>query len=206
MSILPSFNRFPEEGRLIGLMVTGWGELEFDLAHCVSQITDNADVAFKVMFRARGESNRLALADALARPMLSPGPYLDFYDRTLAGLRICLKIRNQYAHSNWLDDPSRGLLFVALEEIVSSNLPIDLRSLSQHPAPLAHLQRQGRFFEFVRNSLTWLNFEAQFVGGRIHQNHFPRPRTMRTPATKLAPSLIPLPVANFRGNPSSGQP
>jgi hypothetical protein len=188
MGLLPAFDRYPEEGRLIGLMVTGWGELEFLLAHCVSQITNDADTTFKVMYRARGESNRVALADSLARSTLTSGKYLDFYDRTIVGLKLCLRIRNNYAHSNWLHDRSRGLLFVALEEIAKSNAIIDLTSLLQHPAPLAHLQRQERYFQFIKDCLGWLNFEAQFVAGRIRQNHFPMPSSMRQPPEKLQPA------------------
>lgn len=192
MGILPVFSRYPDEGRIVGQLVTGWGELEFGLAHCISQITNDADMTFKVMFRARGESNRIVLADALARSRLTPGQHLDFYDRTLSGLKVCLKIRNQYAHSNWLDDPSRGLLFVALEEIVEANAPVDLGTLSQHPAPLALLEEQERFFEFIGQSLDWLNFEAQILGGRIKQNPFSRPKGMNAPDVKLPRSPHPL--------------
>lgn len=178
--ILPAFSIHSEEGRLIGEMVVGYGELEILLAHLVGEITSNRDVAFKVMFRARGEEQRVILADALARPILPAGPYRDFFERTIAAQRHCLRIRNQYAHAVWGYD-GRGLWFVALEEVAKDNAPYDLTSLTQKLLPLALLKEQWAYFVFTKTCLEYLNFERQLEAGKITASPVPKPPGMPAP-------------------------
>ncbi len=72
-AILQSFVRHPEEAAIIGRLIAGYGELEFDLAYCVRWIINDGDAAFKVMFREPGEMQRVLMADALARTKLPSG-------------------------------------------------------------------------------------------------------------------------------------
>ena len=58
-TIMPCFGRFPEEGSIIGRLLAGYGELEFELCRCVAAINDNMDAAIKAMFRVRGEEKRI---------------------------------------------------------------------------------------------------------------------------------------------------
>lgn len=178
--ILPAFARYPKEARIIGELLAGYGELEFMFAHCVSEIIEDEDVAFKVMFRARGEEQRVILGDALARPGLPPGPYLDMFCRTVAGLRHCLKIRNQYAHCAWGDD-SRGLWFVALEENAKGNTPYDLTTLTQKELPLEVLEEQENFFVFIKRGLTYLTFQRRFEVGKLSNQPAPAPTAVPLP-------------------------
>lgn len=184
MSLLPAFIRHPEESRIIGLLVTGYGELEFLLAHCVGEIIDNRDVAFKVMFRARGEEQRVILADALARPILSEGAYRTAFEQTIAALRHCLKIRNQYAHCAWGDD-ARGLWFVALEENAKDNGPYDLTELTQHVLSLDLLREQEAFFVHTKNRLGALNLARQYEAGKISTPSFGIQVEIPRPAFRL---------------------
>jgi hypothetical protein len=179
--LLPAFGRYPEEGRLIGELIAGYGELEFSLAHLVGHISGNSDVTFKVMFRARGEEQRINVGDAMARPLLSPGNFRDHYERTISGLRHCLKIRNQYAHCQFGDDSARGLWFVALEEIAKENKPYDLAELTQTVIPVDLLNEQANYFVFVERSLGYLNHEWRFRAGKLSNQPVPRPPAIPKP-------------------------
>jgi hypothetical protein len=178
--LMPAFARFPEEAKLVGAMVTGYGELEFSLAHCVSQIIKSQDVTFKVMFRARGEEQRVILADALARPTLTPGAYMTAFAQCIAGMRACLAIRNQYAHCQWGDD-ARGLWFVALEEIAKDNGAIDLTTLTQTVVDLSALQEQERYFAHIGQRLDALNFDIRVQRGELQRAPFPIPAEIARP-------------------------
>ena len=69
MPLLPLFYERPDEARLIGLMLAGYGELELDLMGCAQCAMKDRklDGIFKAMFRARSEGARIDVADALAR-------------------------------------------------------------------------------------------------------------------------------------------
>lgn len=178
--VMPAFGRYPEEGRIIGELVSGYGELEFSLAHCVSQIVDNADVTFKVLFRVRGEEQRINVADGLARPLIGAGDFRDHFERTVAALRHCLKIRNQYAHSQWGDD-NRGLWFVALEELAKENAPYDLGALTQKVIARDLLHAQEMYFVYVMQSLDYLNYEWRFRSGRLKTQPHRKPEEVQRP-------------------------
>ena len=184
MSLLPAFTRHPEAGRIVGLLVTAYGELEFLLAHCVGEIIKSRDVAFKVMFRARGEEQRIVLADALARPTLTEGAYKTAFEQTISALRHCLKIRNQYAHCAWGDD-ARGLWFVALEENAKDNTPYDLTELTQHVLSLDLVREQEAFFLNTKLRLEALNFERQYQTGQIASPTVGIPAEIAKPALRL---------------------
>ena len=48
----------------------GYGDLEFDLCNCIGMCIDDLDMVLKAMFRARGEQQRLQIADAIG-PILN---------------------------------------------------------------------------------------------------------------------------------------
>ncbi len=68
MTVIPVFSRYHEEGMIVGRLLAGYGELEFSLCHCVAVAMGSLDVVLKAMFRARGEKDRIDIADALGRP------------------------------------------------------------------------------------------------------------------------------------------
>ena len=53
MTVMPAFIKFHNEAAIIGRIVTGYGELEFSLCHCVAMARDDLDAVFKSLFRAR---------------------------------------------------------------------------------------------------------------------------------------------------------
>lgn len=170
-SIMPAFGRHAEEARIIGHIVTGYGELEFNLAWAAAWLSGQESIAFKVMFRGPGEMQRILMADALVRERLNPGKLRTRWEQAIAGMHHCRKIRNQYAHCQWGDD-ARGLWFTALEEIANEHETFDLKALSQHVIDLQLVREQEDYFCFVMDCLSWLAFEGQFLAGRLRANHF----------------------------------
>ena len=115
--ILPAFDRYPQEAAIIGRLLAGYGELEFELYHCVAGITGDFDTVFKVMFRPRGETQRIDIADSMGRTRFRDVDLGDRFSEAVSDMRYCRKIRNQYAHCTWHNDYSGRFGFVQLEEI-----------------------------------------------------------------------------------------
>lgn len=150
MTILRAFNDFPAEAALIGRMLAGYADLEIDLMNCAKAVRDDLDLALKTMFRGRGNAQRIDVADALARSLyydLGIGP--DF-ERAIGAVRLCLRIRNMYAHCTWWNDNSGQLAFANLEDLAKENVPIqDLHGLNVHHVSVPHLETQFGYFEYA---------------------------------------------------------
>jgi hypothetical protein len=122
-NILTSFLDFPADGAVIGRLIAGYGELEFGLCQMVGAVLKDDDQAIRVLFRTRGEEQRIEIADALVRGAFLTAGLEDFYAETLGAVRHCKDIRNQYAHSHWHtgqvempDGIQKCLWFAALDE------------------------------------------------------------------------------------------
>ena len=61
-TIMPGFDRFPAEASIIGRLLAGYGELEFELCRCVAAVTIDLDAAIRAMFKDRGEYKRIQTA------------------------------------------------------------------------------------------------------------------------------------------------
>lgn len=179
-SLMPAFQKYPDEGKLIGEMVSGYGELEYGLALAVGQMIDNVDVALKVMFRAPGENARILLADALARSTLPGGKTRTLFEQTIAGMHVCRKIRNHYAHSNWGHDAD-GLWFVDVSEMASQHGETDSADLVKRLADLPLLTEQYEYFCYIDDCIGFLNFDGQLRHGGISVSPIPTPPPFRGP-------------------------
>lgn len=42
--IMPVFSQFPVEGAIIGRLLAGYGDLDFDLCSCIGSATDDLDI------------------------------------------------------------------------------------------------------------------------------------------------------------------
>jgi hypothetical protein len=163
---IPSaFDRFKREGEIIGRMVIEYGELEWDLCLLVGHVIQDFDVALKAMYRSRGATQRIEIADALARNRLAIGRIRTIYEETIAHMRFCLKIRNQYAHTNWVDAIGDGLCFVNIEEVAKANDVVQLESLQRYQLNLEIIEDQQRFFVQVMQNMRYLNMEIQYLNG-----------------------------------------
>jgi hypothetical protein len=156
-----AFAQFPEEGAIIGRLIVGYGQLEWDLCLLVGAALNDWDTAVKAMFRSRGESQRLSLADALARQRIPAGKVRSVYEATISDLRLCLKLRNQYAHTQWSVVAGRILAFINIEDVAGTNDSVNVGHAPLNLINLGMLQDQERFFAEVSHNLEALNWATQ---------------------------------------------
>jgi hypothetical protein len=184
--VMPAFHTFPNEAAIIGRLLAGYAELEIDLLHCVSVARDDFDAVVKAMFRARGETRRIDVADALGRQLYHSAALGTDFDLAVSAVRYCLRIRNQYSHCNWYDDRSGRLAFVNVEEIVQSNqLITGFDNLTRYYIDVPTLEAQERYFSYADSLLTYANYECRFRAGKLNQQIFAKPAQVSQPALHL---------------------
>jgi len=179
-SISPAFVKFPYAGTIVGRMLAGYGELEFDLSRCVAAALDDDDGAIKALFRLRGEQARISVADALMRQRYLYHGIDAQYCETIANMQFCRKIRNNYSHCHWIVE-NGSLCFVTLEDIVEKNSPLDFKKLKSYPVDDALLDEQEAFFRFTQRGLWYLRFEFEVRAGRAASHPFPMPAKTAQP-------------------------
>ena len=169
-SILSPFLKFPDEAAIIGRLFAGYTTLEVGLMSCVQVVRDDFDAILKAMFRVRGETARIDIADALGRQFYEDRGLGTEFAMAIGAVRYCLKIRNQYAHCVWYDDRSGNLAFVNVEEIVRDNARlVGLQSLTVLEVDVPILQAQEEYFVYADDLLTWTDFEGRLRDGRMGQ-------------------------------------
>ena len=175
-SILAPFLTFHQEASIIGRLLAGYTNLEVGLMHCVQIVRDDFDAVLKAMFRPRGETSRIDIADALGRHFYHDRGLGTEFAMGVGAVRHCLKIRNQYAHCVWHDDTSGKLAFVNLEEIAGGNTRLkDLQSLSIRYVDVSLLMAQEKYFVYADEILAWTNYEGRLRDGKIQINTLPKP-------------------------------
>ncbi len=150
------------------------------LAWLIRWIIDDEDKAFRFLYRSRGESQRIMVAEALIAAPLRGHHYQATIDDLISDLRHCLAIRNQYAHANWADTLD-DLLFTSLEQIVDMEPPLSPSGLTMRKATEKALKFQHRFFCAVGDMFAFLNFEFQVERGGIASNPHPAPAKGKRP-------------------------
>lgn len=192
---------FPQEAAIIGSLVVGYGEIEYDLATCVEAVVGVGEPSrgFKAMYCSKGEDGRLKLADVLCRSSFAERGLGDGFAETLHGVRHCKKIRNQYAHSNWTTAKSAvgeihewsegGLRLVLLEESARKAGPMifELRTIT-----LKLLNEQDAYFRNVRDWLIYL--QVAYRAGGASSGRGLKPQRLGKPARYLVPAQLPTPV------------
>lgn len=158
------FDRFEREGNLIGRMVVEYGDIEWLLCLLVSHIIESLDIAVKTLYRVKSEASRIDIADALIRNRIDP-KIKQIYETTLARVHECRKLRNRYAHANWLHAGSNKLCYIDIEELARDHAEVDMVRMTLYHLDLATVEDQARFFMEVQQNLTYLNMEAQYLNG-----------------------------------------
>jgi hypothetical protein len=160
------FERFSDEANTIGWLLMGYSALEIDLMNLCKWARD-LDVAVKGMYRARGESARLQIADALARPHYRNLGLGSQFERAISAMGYCRKIRNQYSHCLWHDDNSGQLAFVDLEELAELNtVVVNLTGLTLYHVDVTLLKQQAGYFAYTEALIVWLNYEGRRLTGQ----------------------------------------
>lgn len=178
----------PEEAKRIGRMLAGYSELEYGLFACIESAGVDFDSSFKVMFRTRGETQRLEVADALGRYKFHALGFGTDFEMGVGGVRKCLKIRNQYAHSHWFAD-EKSLNFFDMEEnaklnilLTTENTRFVFRSLTPDL-----VKRQEDFFNYVSDFLIWLQMETDRKRGTPTTLDVSKPKQLEPPLLYMRP-------------------
>lgn len=182
MSIGQAFNRFPKERAVIGHILVGYADLEISLMHCTHVVRSDLDAVLKAMFRARGETQRIDIADAFARQHYHKLGLGNEFATAIGTMRYCLKIRNQYSHCLWHDDNTGKLAFVNLEEIAKEHTLIeDLHGLTRLHVDVPLLLSQVAYFDYTDDVLAYVNFEGRFRDKKIPSQIRPWPGQLERP-------------------------
>lgn len=185
-TIMPAFDTFPQEGAIVGRLLVGYGELELELCNCVAAARDDFDMVFKAMFRTRGETQRIDIADAIGREVFKNENLETPFSEAIGAVRYCLKIRNQFAHCYWSDDFGKRLEFVEMEETAKANAHTsDVSLLRPRPIDLPTLKSQEAYFVYTRDCFMSLADEIRARGGKSPKNPFQAPKkALRPPLYK----------------------
>lgn len=178
-----AFLNFPDEAASVGRLLMGYSTLELDLMNCALWAHD-LDPVLKAMYRARGESARVKIADGLARPYYHSLGLGTPFERAVGAMRYCLKIRNQYSHCVWHDDKSGQLSFADLEELAELNTVVGtLLGLTIFRVNAALLDQQESYFGSASELFIWVNYEGRRRAGKVSTP--PRPEPAQVPKPPL---------------------
>jgi hypothetical protein len=186
MSVRDAFRRFPKEAEIVGRLLAGYADLEIDLMHCAQVVRDDLDTVLKAMFRTRGESARIRVADAFGRhhyAAIKPGTE---FAMAISAMQYCMKIRNQYAHCIWYDDNTGTLAFTNLEEVAERNAFLkDLGSLTIFHVDVPLLKDQEKYYRYADEFLLWVNYEGRTRARKIKQTPLNKPQPLKPPPLHL---------------------
>ena len=186
MNVAEAFADFPTEAAIIGRILGGYTTIELDLMNCVKSAREDMDTVLKAMYRARGETQRIEIADAFGRQTYRKLGLGTQFEMAVGAVRYCMKIRNQYAHCIWWNDSSGKLAFANLEEIAKLNdVVLDLRGISVHHVDSEHLSSQFAYFEYTSDMLVWVLQEGNKKEGRPAVPNLVKPNRRKPPALFL---------------------
>jgi hypothetical protein len=170
---------------VIGRILLDYGELELDLMNCI-QVAREFDLngTLKAMFRIRGETNRVLIADGLGRAAYDKLGLGTEFEHLISTLRNCLAIRNRYSHAYWHDpDQGKALCYVSLEELAKEDFEVnDLSKLSFFYIDEPLLLKQEAYFEYARSLIMYLNYAGRFRAGKLKQQSYRPPAPVAKPA------------------------
>jgi hypothetical protein len=176
---LPGFDQYPNEGKIIGRLLAGYNELEYAVGMCLSVVLDDMNIAVKVMFRTRGEEQRLEIADALMHHKYESAGLGPPYCEAMADAHWCRRIRNQYSHCLFDTYTADSLHFVALAD--SAKQRPAQTFVDRKPVDMALLKTQEEYFGFVQGCLFFLREEYLTKAGKSSNHGFSLPIKITRP-------------------------
>jgi hypothetical protein len=185
-SFLPVFDKFPNEAAIIGRLLAGYSKLEISLLHCAHVVRDDFDTVMKAMYRTRGETQRIDVADAFGRQHYRRHKIGTHFEMAVGSMRHCLKIRNQFAHCVWYDDLSGTLAFTDLEDTARGHdFLVDFVTLPIFHIDLATLRSQEEFFFYTDILLFSVNREGRRLAGKLAIPKQAMPKPLKQPPLRL---------------------
>jgi hypothetical protein len=179
LSILPAFDRFLKEAAILGRILAGYGELEYDLATAMGSALNDDDLAFRLLFRNRGEEQRISIGDIILRPICEKWKLVESWERTRRAFSWCKTTRNQYAHCHWFDGEGDGLFFYNIEKSSQSASGPIAHQLFHVDVPL--LERQENHFRYVSDGSGYLINELRRRAGTLKSHGWKAPEEIQPP-------------------------
>lgn len=187
--LLRPFMKFPEEGALVGRILAGYSEIEYELCLCLASVLQDLETAIRTLYRLRGEDGRLQVADALMRPHFYKIGLADSYNEMLGSVRWCKNVRNQYAHCQWWAEPEYGLFFHDLDELAKTAIGGQLIRFSHVDVPL--LTQQEKYLEYAAAWVLHLRSEIDRRGDTPPTRRWPAPTIIPQPPRAYPPEKDP---------------
>jgi hypothetical protein len=186
---LPRFlSDYPKEMAVVGrLLLLYGGNLEPELLETVHAVNDDFDGVVKALFRTRGETQRIAIADALARHRFHEIKLGTEFEMAIGAMQYCLKIRNQYAHCVWAGHGTVGLCYLNFEEMAVQNILVTKQfGMELSPINLGLLVEQQKYFSYASSLLSWVGKEALLRRGKEKENRSSKPKQLAKPRLHTA--------------------
>jgi hypothetical protein len=145
--MLFEFQDFPKEREIIGRLLIAYGEIEFALMdYLAATLGSDGHMVTRVLFRVKGESARIEVADALIRPAFAKIGLDGKWGNAIGAIRLCKNIRNQYAHCHWqvLNGVLRFMDLDTMAESTAGPVTLDLIRLE-----LSLLDQESSYFEYA---------------------------------------------------------
>jgi hypothetical protein len=166
---IQAFRIFPDEGAILGRLLTGYTDIEYQLCFCAGMGGGDVAKAITDIFSRRGETRRVSIADKLGGAGYSAAGLGAEFDEAIEDVILCLNIRNQYAHCIWHDPRVGKLAFAHMEEIASPTGPgADPINLTFKFLDVPLLNHQEQFFFYTRDTLNYLNYRRRQIVGDIN--------------------------------------
>jgi hypothetical protein len=184
--LLYEFSEFPEERDAIGQMLMAYGEIEFGLLTLIATVMDDDnDLAAKILFRVRGEGARIDVSDAIIRTAYYKVGLGPKWENALGAIKVCKKIRNQYAHCHW-QIWDKKLKFIDFD--VDARSSEDEITINFMPTDLRLLQKQVEHFLYALNWIYYLETEYKKRAGRLESHDRKEPKSIPAPPLYIQPS------------------
>jgi hypothetical protein len=186
-ALLLEFENLTDMRDSIGIMLLAYGEIEFGLLRCVGVVlNEDHDTAARILFRARGETARIEIADALVRPPFAKVGLGGKWSNAYGAAKICKNIRNQYAHCHWH------------QELLGNVVFLDFDQDSQKPEGSLELTRKSVTPELVAEQLKYFEY---CVGMLWHiEPEYRKRANLKLVAESHEPKSVPAPRLYIQSN------
>src|ERR1700737_2087571 len=103
MPLMPCFqpNQAEAEGKIIGEILAGYGELEVSVLACLVAVEGQIDLPIRRLFKRMPAEKRVQQARKTLLPDFKKAGLETEMREALDDLDWCRKLRNQYAHCQW---------------------------------------------------------------------------------------------------------
>jgi hypothetical protein len=166
--LVQAFKVFPNEGLVIGRLLSGYTDIEYQLCLCAGMGGGDVEKAIIEIFSKRGETRRVNIADKLGGAGYVAAGLGMAFDEAIEDVLLCLNIRNQYAHCIWHNDRTGTLAFAHMEEVASPIGPgADTINLTFKYINCQVLSHQEAFFFYTKDNLNYLNYRRRQIVGEI---------------------------------------